>query len=372
MLVWMALWAALLTPSSDQARALYQAGGRAYRAGNYAIAIDAFESARAISERDVVVFALAQAYRLRYFERGALSDLEAAIAAYRRYLELTPQGPRRIHATQHLSVLEPFLERKAIEAASANPAPPKARLIVTSAVDDAEARVDDGPPQPVPATFEVEPGPHRVTVSAALHRDATRETAAVADSAVAVALNPSPVPGTVTIRAPGGARVSLDQATLPRHRLAMPVEVLPGAHTLLARAPGHRPRQERFEIRSGEALAVDLALEPTTQRMFAWGAFGAAGLLATSGIITGVIALDAQSDARALEERLGAGLTGAEFDEHDRLRARRDDYSSATLILGITTGAALLGGVLLWMFDDPPAPPSVPVAPTEPPAAAGR
>lgn len=355
MICWLAVWLALMTPDADRARALYEAGGRAYGAGNFDIAIDAFESAREIAERDVVVFALAQAYRLRYFDRGQLPDLEKAIGAYRRYLALAPAGTRRIHATQHLSVLEPFLERKHIEAVAATPAPPKARLIVTSDVADAEARVDDGPPLPIPATFEVEPGAHQVIVTAALHRDARQETIAVADTAVAVALNPAPVPGRLSVRLPGAARLAIDDRPIDRGARALPIEVLPGVHTLVARAPGHRTRQARVEIRADEALEVDLSLEPTTQRLVAWGALGAAGLLATGSAVTGIIALDAQSDARDLEARLGAGLTGAEFDTHDRLRDKRDDYASATLILGITSGVALLSGLLLWVFDAPEA-----------------
>lgn len=357
MITCLALCLALLAPGdADQARALYQAGGRAYRAGNYDIAIDAFASADRLSERAVVVFALAQAYRLRYFQRGVIGDLEAAIAAYQRYLIRAPQGSRNAHATQHIAVLTPLLERKRIEATRAQPPPPKARLIITSAVAAAEAWVDAGDPRPVPAAFEVEPGPHTIAVRAPGHRVVEQETVAVADTAVAVGLDPRPIPGTLQVDAPRIARLHLDGVALSSAAQRLPVEVAPGPHVLLARAPGHRPQQVRFAIASGRATRLDVDLEPTTQRLVAWGALGAAGLLAAGGVVTGAVAWDAQRDAQHLETALGRGITGDAFAEHDRLRARRDTYADATLALGISAGVALVAGALLWLFDDPAAP----------------
>lgn len=344
------LWAILATTagSLEQARTLYEAGGRAYRAGRYDIAIDAFESARRISERDVVVFALAQSYRLRYFKGGALGDLEAAVAAYRRYLELVPEGERAFHAARHLAAIEPFLDRRRIEMVSEEAPPPRARFIVASDVEDAIARIDDGPAQPVPATFEVEPGPHVIQVEAPGHQPLRHETMAVEDSAVAVILQPPPIPGRVVVRALLDSDVTIDGDPITA---GAPIDLPPGPHVLIARAHGHRALRQPFEVRSGDAFDLTVDLEPTTQRLFAWGVLGTSGLLAAAGLTTGLLALDAQSDAEALEAGLGAGLTGEQFDEHDRLRARRDELGTATLAIGVAAGVALTSGVLLWVFD---------------------
>lgn len=89
-------------------------------------------------------------------------------------------------------------------------------------------------------------------------------------------------------------------------------------------------------------------------------------MLVVAGVTTGLLALDAEQGAKDLEARLGQGLTGAEFDEHDRLRARRDDLGSATAAITVAATVALTSGVLMWVFDEPPPRPvSDPLPPTE-------
>ena len=104
-----------------------------------------------------------------------------------------------------------------------------------------------------------------------------------------------------------------------------PVELDPGAHTLVARARGHRPQRLRLDLSPEQLLEVDVDLEATTQRYLAWGTLITAGVFAVGSLTTGLIALDAEGDAQDLEARLGQGLTDAEFSQHDRLRERRDD-----------------------------------------------
>ena len=348
------LWIALLAPGNvDQPRLLYEAGSQAFRVGKYDLAIDAFESARALDERAVVDFALGQAYRLRYFKQGAITDLEAAVAAYRRYLELEPDGDRAVHATQHLSTIEPFLESHRLDRDGPEARATSARLIVLSQTADATASVDGGPEQPVPATFEVEPGTHAVEVTAHQHLPARSEAVAVAGTAVAVSLNARPKPGRLLVRSTG-ADLRLDGAAIRFG--AEPVELDPGAHTLVARARGHRPQRLRLDLSPEQLLEVDVDLEATTQRYLAWGTLITAGVFAVGSLTTGLIALDAEGDAQDLEARLGQGLTDAEFSQHDRLRERRDDYASASLVLGVAGSAALISGLALLIFDDPEVP----------------
>lgn len=347
-----------VTPAEvDHAKALYRAGADAFRTGKYAIAIDAFKAAREVSERPVVVFSLAQAYRLHYVTSRDLADLEAAVQGYRDYLALEPDGPRQVHATQHLSMLAPYLDNLQMEGPEAQAKVEQAaRLIVTSSVPEAEAQVDGGPAQPVPANFEVEVGLHTVRVTAPRHTPSTQQIRAVAGSAVAVVLEPEPQPGTISLTAPSGARVFLDERPVGEAPLAAPIEVAPGTHHLVVRSTGRQPQSQQLVLGPGQAVALDVALEPTGQRTLAWVLMGTAGALAISAGVTGAYALDAQSEANTLKDRLGKGLTGTEYDRYSQLRADRDAFSDATLALGVATGATLATGLLLYFFDDPSPP----------------
>lgn len=357
---------ALLAPPPaqlDQAKTLYEAGSAAYQAGKYAVAIDAFEATRAISERPVVIFSLAQAYRLRFFQDNKLSDLEAAVANYRRYLELAPDGPRKAHTTQHLSTLVPYLERLRIEGDQGPEAPRPARLIVTSSVLGAEARVDDGPEQPVPSTFEVAPGTHTVQIAAAGYQTATRQTVAVAGSTLALAIEPTPEPALLRLSATAGARIVVDRQEVGRAPLATPLALAPGDHHLIVRGRGYTPHQQRLTLAPAQEARLDVELETTTQRWVAWSLMGGAALLAGAAAWTGSEALSAESDAQDLERRLGSGISDAEFERYTELRDDRDAYRDATTFLVVGAGAALVSGVLLYIFDDPTPAPALQITP---------
>jgi hypothetical protein len=352
------LYAALLASpqQTEQAKTLYQAGSQAYQVGKYGVAIEAFEATRALSDRPLVIFSLAQAYRLRYFQDGNLSDLEAAATAYRAYVIAAPQGTRRVHATQHLSTLVPYLERTRLngDASKANRTN-AARLIITSAIPGAHAQVGDSEPQPVPATFEVKPGAHTVQVNAPDHQPITQKTVAVARAVVGVALDPTPVPGQLTVDVPAGTRVMIDHIAQGQAPLAV-LPLTPGPHALILSATGREPERHDLSIAAGQTLTVRTTLQSTTQRSIAWALMGTAGALALSAGITGTLSLDAQSDAEALEAQVGTGLTGAQFDQHASLRADRDAYADATLGLSLAASSALITGFLLYLYDDPAVP----------------
>jgi hypothetical protein len=353
------LWlTTLMAPpgSVDQARALYQAGSDAFQAGKYGTAIDAFSSARKLVERPTVLFSLAQAYRLKYFlppeaGGGLRVDLDGAIEAYRAAIAQGITGERRVHATQHLSTLVP-IQARAGGAASAK-AITIGRLIVTSKVKDAQAWIAGKEPQPVPATFEVKPGQHTVFVKAPEHLDAQGTAVAVKGTAVAVAVNPSPKPGQIRVTAPDGARIQLGDTLVGRSPLARPLSMPPGVYELIVRANGRQPSTRNLVLESSKILAVDVELEPTMQRTTAWVLMGLGGALAIGAGFTGSFALDAQDEAEGLRAQVGTGLTGEEFDRYSALRDERDGYTNTTLALGISAGAALITGLVLYLFDDP-------------------
>lgn len=348
---------ALLAPH-DSPEALYTAGTDAYRAGRYDIAVTAFQAALAQVDRPDLLFSLAQAHRMRYFNAGGIEHLEAAVRSYRSYLDRVPDGRRRIHATKHLATLQPYLESIQVGAddAAADEAPAKGRIIVTSAVDEAEARLADGELQPVPAAFEVEPGSHVVEVVAEAHQPIKRSVVAVAGTAVAIALDPPPIPGKLTVAAPPGARVLVGARRIGSAPLAGPIELPPGPHDVIVLDRGREAVVRPISLTAGEAAQLTVELEPTRQRWVATSAFVAAGVLALGAGATGWLTHDTQREADRLEGQIGAGITAPGYARYRDLEDRRDLYRDATVGLGAVALSAAATGALLWIFDEPRVP----------------
>lgn len=344
-------------PAADveQAKALYEAGSEAYRQGQYEVAIRAFEEALRLAAHPSLEFSAAQAYRLQFFIDQDLRKLERAVDLYRAYLQGVPSGGRRDHAAQHLSTLEPLLEQRRIEATGGESvADSVARLIVSSRIEGATARIDDGEPAAIPAAFEVEPGERTVHVEAPEHLAETLETVAVAGSVVALNVELRPAPGRLAVRAPEGAAIFVDRQPVGRAPLAEPLAVPPGSHLLAVTANGRRPFVQQVELGRGQAAEVDAPLGVTTQRWTAWTLFGVAGGALAAGGVTLALSLDREDEAADLEARHDRqGLTVAEADRYADLEAERDTYTAWTIGLGSAAGVALVTATLLWIFDEP-------------------
>jgi len=108
----------------QEARARFEEGLRHYNVGEYVPAIEHFKRAYVLSPQPLLLFDIAQAYRLS----GQCSE---AVRYYRRYVEAEPQGRDRAAADRWLGELSPCPERAATptEAArtapSSRPAPPR-------------------------------------------------------------------------------------------------------------------------------------------------------------------------------------------------------------------------------------------------------
>src|SRR5687767_5759833 len=116
---------------------------------------------------------------------------------YRVYLGSENGGNRREHATEHLAVIVPILERLRIQKPPEDqraraPLPSKTRLIISSRTEGAEIRLNGGAPEAAPASFEVDPGMYRVEVSAPSYITKKIETKAVEGTAVAFNLELDP------------------------------------------------------------------------------------------------------------------------------------------------------------------------------------
>jgi hypothetical protein len=345
-----------------EAKELYDAGSEAYRQGQYEVAINAFEEAYKLAPRPPVIFSLAQSHRLQYFVDGDHKKVERAIELYREYLRVVEKGGRREDVAQLLSTLVPIAARKP-EATEPTREPASepiiaGRVIVSSRIENATARVDGGDPQKIPATFEVKPGQHRIVVEAPEHQPKTLETVAVASSVVAVNVELDEIPGQINIRAPEGASVHLDGRPIGAGPIADPIEVRSGRHTIAVIDRGHEPFVELVELGRGGRAVVDVELEMTTQRMIAHGLFagGAAAFLGMG--VAGGFALGAESDARALEEKVDGkmSLTEAEARMYGGYESRRDDFVNVAAGAAVIGAGAIVTGVIVYLFDTPDVP----------------
>ncbi|MCK6547568.1 PEGA domain-containing protein [Myxococcota bacterium] len=346
----------------EEARELHRAGSEAYRQGEYTTAIDAFEEAYRLAPRAPVVFSLAQAHRLQYFVDGDVARLARAVELYRQYLTLVDKGGRRDDAAQLLATLEPILDRRRGELGRASTPTvdqkTTGRVIVSSRIDGAVARIDGGDAQKIPATFEVLPGEHRVLVEAPEHRPKALETVAILGTVVALNVELEPEPGQLSISAPDGATINVDGRVIAASSATEPVELAPGRHLVTVTARGHEPFVEPVELGRGQALALTADLSVTTQRVAAYSLFVGSGVVLAGAAVAAGVAFDAESSARPIEARQDArqSLTVDEARRYAALEARRDDYVRVAAGAAIAGTGAALAGLFLYLFDEPQPP----------------
>jgi hypothetical protein len=369
-LLWVLLFASAPAPAAkpapaptaatvEKARGLFLAGSEAYRRGRYQVAVDAFSAARALIQRSAVSFSLAQASRLQYFINGDPAHLARAVAMYRAYLDEAPTGGRREHAAEHLAVLGPMLERRRAQGSrrASRAERRKSRIIVSSGVANATARLGDAPPQEIPATFIVKPGPVRVIIEAPEHESATITTVAVAGAPVPLNVTLKPLPALVTLTAPPGAQVFLDGLDQGFSPLPGPLRVPAGRHSLAVIDQGRAPFLRDVELARGERTTVQVKLVTSRQRIVAYSLFGVVGGLLTGSAVALGVAMDSESQARDIEDQFALrALTVGESRRYAALENERDDRRAWGMGLGIAAGAVFSTGLLLWLYDTPEPP----------------
>jgi tetratricopeptide (TPR) repeat protein len=144
-------------PSVDTARARYEAGVAAYRAGRYREAVDAFLAADRLSPRAALSFNIARAY-------DKLEDVAKALEYYRDYLrrEAAPQNGAETRA--RVSELEAALAHRGVQQVSVRSEPSGASL-----------RIDGRLVGTTPWTGELTPGKHWAAVSVPGQPEQSRE-----------------------------------------------------------------------------------------------------------------------------------------------------------------------------------------------------
>ena len=369
-----ALWCTQAT-AADEARTYFDIGAKAYQAGRYLDAAQAFDEAYRRSSRPGLLFSLGQAHRMEYFARSDPARLKDAIRYYEEYLTKEPQGKRAVESADALSKLKPLAGAASDKAAAPTSPPPpsKPRVMISSPTPEVKVSFD-GRLVSHPFIQEVEPGKHKVVLSTPGHEDYSREIVVDAKTGSP----PLDIPlkeraALLVVNAPDGAEVAVDgrfQGVTP----LPPLPIASGKHFVSVTMNGKRAFSERVSLERGQKKKLDVTLESTGQRSASWVLMGVGTGGIVAGGVLGYFALDKQSKAEELRDATTSrGGQGADtIARYERLRDSRDDYRTAALI---TAGAGLgVGtlGLMLYAFDPAKAPlPPADDAPGQPKAPAG-
>jgi len=341
---------ALDPATRSRAERFFRAGNEAYRSGQYAVAARAFEEAYALAPVPAIAFTLAQAQRRQYFVDHRRDRAERALALYRIYLAAVPAGGRRAHAVTHIAALEVALARDDAAAAPPPAIPSSTQIMVISATPGASARIDGGAPAPVPAAFEVAPGPHEVSLAAPGHVPRRGRWLAVEARLVVAQVDLEPAPGRLVVASPRDAAVFVDGRKIEGDR----IELAPGPHDVAVARAGYRLYRRSVVVAAGREARVPVELELTTRRRVSFHLFESAGGLLAASLVTTGLALSAEDQARALDaasrER---NLTPGELAAFDAALHRRDRWRTGSLVLGAAAVAAAVAGGLLRANDRP-------------------
>lgn len=321
----------------EPGRELFDAGVKAYQEGAYDAAIASFQQAYRLTQRQGLLFSIAQALRRSYETTGKPEQLREALRYYARYLSSNPQADHRAEAESWLQQLRRLPDAQGWEAA-ATAKPAHTQLVI--AVNVAAAKVElDGQLVPVlPHAAEVEPGKHHVEVAAEGYELFRKDVEVPRGTALPLNIELRALPSGVEVIGNAGAEVMIDHVSaghLPSPAFALP----PGRHSLEVRQAGHYT-VERTIVVSGTRQRLHLIGAATTRRTVSWALIGAGAAATVVGGLFGYLALQKQEDARSLQDQPG---TTAAFD--DAIKARDSLRLGAFVSAGVGVTAAIGGAI---------------------------
>ncbi|MBK7579181.1 MAG: PEGA domain-containing protein [Myxococcales bacterium] len=354
------LLAAAPAIAADDARTYFDIGAKAYQAARYTDAAQAFAEAYRISNRAGLLFSLGQAHRMEFFARNDPARLRDAIRFYEEYLVKEPQGKRAADATDALSKLKPLAAAGAMDKSDGpvTPvAPQKPRVMISSPTQDVKVTFD-GRLVSHPFIQEVEPGKHKVVLSAPGHEDYARDI--VVDAKTGAPPLDVPLkerPALLVIRAPDGAEVAIDgrlQGVMPLPPLAVPS----GKHFVSVTKNGKQAFSQQVTLARGQKKELSANLESTSQRTASWVLMGVGAGGVIAGGVLGYLALDKQNkaeDIRAATRDQGS-QPESELGRYEQLRQSRDDFRLAAIISASAGAGVGTLGLMLHIFDPARAP----------------
>lgn len=210
-------------------------------------------------------------------------------------------------------------------------------LSIEADVSGASVAIDDGEPEPAPVKREVRAGTYRVVVARPGYETVKREVAVGPgeQSTLMVSLpKRAPARRVRIVSNHGDTRVAIDGTRTTAAPLTR--RLVAGKRTVRAEAPGRIPFAGSIEVPENRDIVVRLDLaRPRTrrERALVLGLAGASVLAAAGAIVSGSMALSAQSEF----DNVPSADTGTRGERH----ARRADWLWGTsLVLGLAAGYA--------------------------------
>lgn len=343
----------------SRARALFEAGGRAYDDAKFDVALKAFQQAYAIVPRDGLLFSIAQTHRRLYTTTGDAAQYAEAVKLYREYVSKAGSGGRKADAVRALEELEARPPAGGVPApsptATAAPAPVASQtlLYAYSSTPGVLVSLDGGKPTP-PDTFSVKPGLHKLRFSAPGFVDHEMEVEALNGELVPVSKDLEEKPAKLDIDTSDGAEVSVDGRFIGEAPLTAPLELTSGTHFIAVQKVGRKTRAETVVLARDAKKTLDLGLDTTVQRDVSFAILGSAGAaVVASGVLAGFAIARHNQAQEIIDLRETTGIDEAQLSQYDDARVERDRFVIASAAVG---GAGIALGVLGigLMFADPP------------------
>ena len=336
----------------EKAKTYFHAGAQAYSVGQYQAAVQAFEQAWELAPRPAILFSMAQAERRQYFVDRKREHLDRAINLFRQYIEVVPEGGRKVDAVQALSELEPLAagqtpRRDPSERAAA----PHTRLMVTAAAQGARISLDRQAVRVSPVIEEAAPGKHEVVVQAPGYFEERREVIAVESELVAIDVPLRERPASLQVVAAEGTHLSIDGRYQGAAPFARDLELPAGRHLLSMTRPGFVGITQEIDLRRGESAWVRASMPRSRQRTVSLIMLGASVSALAAGGVFAYFSNGRDKAAKGFLESQGTErLTPDQLDQYNSARLDRDRFRNAALVsVGISAGLAITGGALYFV-----------------------
>lgn len=362
---------ALGAPEGDAAakqrrKELHDAGKRYFEQGDYPHAIEAFEQAYAAWPSPNELMSQASAHRRIFVATGDKAHKRKAIDLYRAFLATNPEDSLRKAASDALDSLAPLDEPDVAPTEPPAPAEPlKTTLAIDSTAEGAMVSVDGGAPGPAQFSANVEPGPHRVGVTAPGYAPREITVEAKPNQLTPARVDLEELDGRLVIEGGTSYVTWVDGVSFGR---VESLTLAPGAHFVSVTATGRRSQGKSIRLERGGSQTLSFDAPVTTQRWVGVSVTALAGASLIGGLVAVGLAFD--RDARAVEidvERQGGSITSERFAQYQSLEGERDAFRAAgiaTLAVGGALGA--LGLSLVFADRPDPLPPPAESAPQKP------
>ncbi len=341
--------------AKDQARNFFNAGVRAYKAGQFLAAARAFVEAHKLLSKPQLLFSIAQAYRRQFHVGQKPAYLRLAEKYYRRYLSEVKEGGRRLEAARALSELAPFIAKlEGSDLASAELAAAETRLMVSTSAPKATVAVDGAAPRPAPLSLQLEPGRHEVVVQADGYFAEKRKVVVPKGGLVALDVHLRGKPALLDVKGEEGAEIFVDGQSRGEAPLTRPLPLEAGRYLVAVVRNGHKPHEQLLDVKRGESKVLTVDLPQTGQRTGAYLLFGTAAGTAVAAGVLAALAVRAEEDANRIRAVQASGtITEQQRSDHNSAIEQRDALVLATEISAVAGGAVALGGLLLFAIDSP-------------------